>query len=288
MPRVVTSACDQCKFTDCVTVCPVECFHEGPTMVYIDPATCIDCDACVPQCPVAAIYEESAVPESDKKYIALNLEESKKTPVIKTKKDPLPRALERQAALEAAKAAPAGGGGSGAAAAPKGPSPAELEAKRKKEQEEKKRREEERERVAALKKERLGRFVSMLAAEKKRLPDDDLERDRRYGGVWWLEERPHGYTLRLELPRRVPAGRRSEGLGIAGSPMPDYRCEARLDAPDRLVVRAWIDDPKTKELVGRAGSFPFGFTREIRLPRPAASHAMRLTGGVLEVDLRIA
>ena len=290
MPRVVTSACDGCKFTDCVTVCPVDCFHEGATTVYIDPVTCIDCDACVPQCPVSAIYEESAVPESEKKWIAVNAEESKKTPVIKAKKDPLPGAMDRKAALEAAAAAPAGGGpGGGGTAAPKGPSPAELEAKRKKDQEERKKREEERARIAALKKERLSRFVASVVPEKDRIDserDDEMERDRRYGRVYWLEETPQGYLLRLELPRVIPAARQSEAMGLAGAAMPDYRWEVQRPAADLLVVRAWVDDPKVQSLVGRIGSFPYGFTREIRLPRPVASHEGRCRDRALEVDLK--
>lgn len=289
MPRVVTSACDGCKFTDCVTVCPVECFHEGATVVYIDPAVCIDCDACVPQCPVGAIYEESAVPESEKKWIAINAEESKKTPSITTKKDPLPGALERKAALEAAAAGGTAGGGGAGAAAPKGPSPEEIAAKRKKEQEEKKRQAEERARVAALKRERLSRFVASLPSRKNLLDiDDDMERERRYGKVYWLEERPGGYLLRLELPRVVPAGPTSLEMGVAGAPMPEYRFEVALPRPDRVEVRAWIEDPRVRELVGRVGSFPYGFTREIPLPRPVASQTARVAGGAIEVELRAA
>lgn len=291
MPRVVTSACDGCKFTDCVTVCPVDCFHEGPTMLYIDPNVCIDCDACVPQCPVAAIYEASAVPEAEKKYIQINAEESQKTPTITAKKDPLPGAEERKKALEAAAAGGGGGGGGGvaggAAGAPKGPSPEEIAAKRQKEAEERKRREEEKKRIAALKKERLARFLSSLAVEKERLPDDDLERDRRYGDVFWLEERPGGYRLRVEFPRRIPRSRTSEEMGLSG-PMPDYRYTVERPAPDRIVVRAWVEDPRVRELVGRVGSFPFGFTREVLLPRSVVSHETRYRDHVLEVDLAAA
>ncbi len=287
MPRVVTSACDGCKFTDCVTVCPVECFHEGATVVYIDPLTCIDCDACVPQCPVGAIYEESAVPETEKKWIAINLEESKKTPSIKAKKDPLPGAMERKAALEAAAAG--GGASAGGVAGAKGPSAEEIAAKRKKEQEEKKRKEEERARIRAVKKERLSRFVASLSARKDQLDiDDDLERERRYGRVFWLEEAPQGFFLRLELPRVVPTAPRSGAQGTAGAAMPDWRCEVTLPAPDRVVVRAWAEDPRITDLVGRAGSFPYGFVREIRLPRPVASHAARVRDRVVEVDFRTA
>ena len=59
---VVTEPCRGCKYTDCVVVCPVECFYEGDDMLFIDPESCIDCGACVPECPVTAIYREDEVP----------------------------------------------------------------------------------------------------------------------------------------------------------------------------------------------------------------------------------
>ena len=58
MTYVVSQHCVDCKYTDCVTVCPVDAFHEGPRTVYINPDTCVNCDACVPACPVEAIYSE--------------------------------------------------------------------------------------------------------------------------------------------------------------------------------------------------------------------------------------
>lgn len=72
MAMVVTKPCEGCKYTDCVVVCPAECFHEGETMLYIDPEYCIDCEACIPECPVEAIYHEDNVPEEWTSYIELN------------------------------------------------------------------------------------------------------------------------------------------------------------------------------------------------------------------------
>lgn len=92
MTYVVTGRCDKCKYTDCVEVCPVECFHEGETMLYIDPDECIDCNACVPTCPVEAIFYEEDLPEKFSEWMEINAEESKKLPVIVEKKDPLPTA----------------------------------------------------------------------------------------------------------------------------------------------------------------------------------------------------
>ena len=72
MTYVVTEACIRCKYTDCVDVCPVDCFREGPNFLVIDPDECIDCGACEPECPVEAIFEESEVPEEWNKYIKIN------------------------------------------------------------------------------------------------------------------------------------------------------------------------------------------------------------------------
>ena len=74
MTYVVTDSCIRCKYTDCVAVCPVDCFKEGPNFLVIDPVECIDCAVCVPECPVNAIYPEEDVPEDQQHFIALNAE----------------------------------------------------------------------------------------------------------------------------------------------------------------------------------------------------------------------
>ncbi|KAA0138385.1 ferredoxin family protein [Gimesia chilikensis] len=89
MAHVVTEACFNCKYTDCVVVCPVECFYEGESMVYINPDECIDCEACVPECPVEAIFHEDNIPEQWQDYIQINAEKSQELPVITEKKEPL-------------------------------------------------------------------------------------------------------------------------------------------------------------------------------------------------------
>ncbi len=94
MTYVVTENCIRCKYTDCVDVCPVEAFHEGPNFLVIDPDECIDCDVCVPECPAEAIFAEDDVPESQKHFIELNAELAAEWPVITEKKDPLPDAEE--------------------------------------------------------------------------------------------------------------------------------------------------------------------------------------------------
>jgi ferredoxin len=82
MTFVITENCIKCKFTDCVDVCPVDCFREGPNFLVIDPDECIDCTLCEPECPAHAIYSEDEVPEDQKHFIALNAELSKTWPVI--------------------------------------------------------------------------------------------------------------------------------------------------------------------------------------------------------------
>ena len=89
MSHIVTQPCIKCKYTDCVTVCPVDCFHEDAEMLVIDPEVCIDCGACIPECPVQAIFTEEDVPENMKQFIAQNKERSKQLPVITEKKEPL-------------------------------------------------------------------------------------------------------------------------------------------------------------------------------------------------------
>ncbi len=92
MTYVVTEACIKCKYTDCVDVCPVDCFREGPNFLVIDPDECIDCSLCVPECPVEAICAEDDLPEDQREFIALNAELAKQWPPIVARKAPLPDA----------------------------------------------------------------------------------------------------------------------------------------------------------------------------------------------------
>jgi ferredoxin len=94
MTHVVTESCIRCKYTDCVDVCPVDCFREGPNMLVIDPDECIDCAVCIPECPVNAIYAEEDVPTAQREYTALNAELAKAWPAITDTKEPLPTAEE--------------------------------------------------------------------------------------------------------------------------------------------------------------------------------------------------
>ncbi len=102
MTYIVIENCNGCKYTDCVEVCPVEAFHEGPEMLYINPETCIDCNACVEECPVEAIYADVDVPDKWESYLKLNEDACEQYPVIMEKTDPLPtaRTLEEIRAAE--------------------------------------------------------------------------------------------------------------------------------------------------------------------------------------------
>ena len=82
MTFVVIDKCIKCKYTDCVEVCPVDCFHEGPNMLVIDPEECIDCTLCEPECPVEAILSEDDLTEDQREWLPLNAELSQEWPVI--------------------------------------------------------------------------------------------------------------------------------------------------------------------------------------------------------------
>lgn len=88
MTFVVTEACIKCKYTDCVEVCPVDCFHEGPNMLVIDPDECIDCTLCEPECPVEAIMSEDDLSDEQKVFLELNAELARGWPVISEMKPP--------------------------------------------------------------------------------------------------------------------------------------------------------------------------------------------------------
>jgi ferredoxin len=92
MPHIVLESCIRCKYTDCVDVCPVDCFREGPNMLVIDPDECIDCAVCIPECPVEAIKAEEDVPADLHHLIELNAVKSQVWPSITRTKGPLPDA----------------------------------------------------------------------------------------------------------------------------------------------------------------------------------------------------
>lgn len=96
MPVVVTDNCHRCRFTECVAVCPVACFHVDDDMVFVDAAACIDCRACLSACPVQAIYDEDDLPDDKRHWIAINEDKAKTLPVIRFKIDPLPDAEIRR------------------------------------------------------------------------------------------------------------------------------------------------------------------------------------------------
>lgn len=99
MTFVVTGNCQRCRFTDCVEVCPVNCFHGDQEMLYIDPDECIDCGACVSECPVKAIYDETELPPELAKWKAINAERAPDLPAVTETDKPFPGAEERKKEL---------------------------------------------------------------------------------------------------------------------------------------------------------------------------------------------
>jgi len=99
MTHVVTDHCRQCRYTDCVSVCPVDCFHGDAEMLYIDPVRCIDCGACIPECPVEAIYDEGTLPRELDPWLTRNAERAKILPVVNARAEPLGTAEARARAL---------------------------------------------------------------------------------------------------------------------------------------------------------------------------------------------
>jgi ferredoxin len=89
MAVVVTDKCRDCRYTECVTVCPVVCFHGDDRMLYIDPVSCILCQACIPVCPVQAIYDEVDLPPEMTRWVEINAERAAALPLIEDKQTPL-------------------------------------------------------------------------------------------------------------------------------------------------------------------------------------------------------
>jgi len=94
MAFVVTESCIKCKYTDCVEVCPVDCFYEGPDFLVIHPDECIDCALCEPECPIDAIYSEDELPSDQIEFIEINARLSDVYENITQAKEPLPTAEE--------------------------------------------------------------------------------------------------------------------------------------------------------------------------------------------------
>lgn len=94
MTFIVGENCIKCKYTDCVEVCPVDCFYEGPNFLVIHPDECIDCALCEPECPAEAIYAEDEIPEGQEVFLELNAELADVWPNITEQKDPAPDSAE--------------------------------------------------------------------------------------------------------------------------------------------------------------------------------------------------
>lgn len=96
MTHVVTDRCRGCRFTDCVDVCPADCFRGDGEMLYIDPEECIDCGVCAPECPVEAIVDEAELPADQRHWLEINAERAAGLPVVAARQPPLPGATRRK------------------------------------------------------------------------------------------------------------------------------------------------------------------------------------------------
>lgn len=94
MTYVVTQNCIRCKYTDCVEVCPVDCFYEGENFLVIHPDECIDCGLCEPECPAEAIFLDDDVPEGQQIFIEINAQQAEKWPNITERIEPMADAEE--------------------------------------------------------------------------------------------------------------------------------------------------------------------------------------------------
>jgi ferredoxin len=92
MTYVVTESCIRCRYTDCVEVCPTDCFRQGPNFLVIDPDECIDCGVCAPECPVDAIVSAEDIAEDQRAFVELNASLARQWPSIDTRQAPLPDA----------------------------------------------------------------------------------------------------------------------------------------------------------------------------------------------------
>ncbi len=99
MTYVIVESCIKCKYTDCVEVCPVDCFHEGPNYLVIDPEECIDCSLCEPECPVDAIMSDDDIADEELHFLELNAELSTRWPVI-NEKQPAPEDADKWVTTE--------------------------------------------------------------------------------------------------------------------------------------------------------------------------------------------
>ena len=92
MTYVVTESCIKCKYTDCVEVCPVDCFYEGPEFLVIHPDECIDCGLCEPECPIEAIFADDELPANQIEFVEINARLADVYENITEAREPLPDA----------------------------------------------------------------------------------------------------------------------------------------------------------------------------------------------------
>ncbi|MBI4230958.1 MAG: hypothetical protein HY608_09010, partial [Planctomycetes bacterium] len=222
----------------------------------------------VPECPVEAILEASAVPDAWKPYIELNAKESAKNAKINKKVDPLPTAEAKKAKIDASK---------------------DPDIERKKAEEAEAKARAEKAKAWEAKRAKYRPYLRDMRAKRETVlsqTEARTERDRRYGRAYRLLPRENGLTVEMELARTVPDHWLKTRLGVA-DPMPPYRTQATLASPTRLIVEGWLEDRSLDPLIGVVGAFPPRFRREIDLPCPVRNvqSRYRASDRVLELTL---
>lgn len=242
MAYVIAQPCIGVKDTACVDACPTDAIHgyEESEQLYIDPATCIDCDACAPACPVSAIFPGDQVPDDQKKFIQINADffksfDKSKSIVYATKK-------EGEAPKEA----------TDSVSAPSGEDTVTDAAWKEVENWE------------------------ALWEEHKQDMDEPVDRLKRYGRVRSVYEQADQYIIRIFLPEKTPNHKFVYQYGLP-TEMSSYSVEAELKG-SIVSIYGKIQDPRLVKLCGHVNSFPDRFYLEYPCSKPVASVSVKPQG----------
>jgi ferredoxin len=234
MTYVITQACIGVKDTACVGACPTDSIHgyKDSPQLYIDPATCIDCDACAPACPVAAIFPGDQVPDAMKKFIPVNADFFKSWDKSKSVAYSVTKTEEKKEGEAASTATGESSGGKDASWV-----------------------------------EQPGWEAEWAKHQEDITPR--VEEQKRYGRVRAVYEQADRFIVRFHLPENTPNHPFRFRYGLSAE-MSAYEFTAELKN-GVAVIRAKVADPKIAKLCGLANSFPDRFRVDYTFPKPVAS-----------------